>query len=64
MMACEYICDGCGKRAPAEDWPGGLFKPSHWYERRDKDGTQIACSRECVALIAEKTKKTSLVLPF
>ncbi|MBT9132474.1 MAG: hypothetical protein DDT33_00992 [Firmicutes bacterium] len=63
-MACEFICDGCNKKAPGEyngqDW----FKPRSWYERSDKDGIQTACSRECIKKIAEKTGKTDLVLPI
>lgn len=64
-MACEFICDGCGKRqAVKATRHGDWFKPSSWFERGDEDGTQTACSRECVAKIAEKTGKTSVVLPF
>lgn len=62
-MACEYVCDGCGKRAPAvhngRDW----FKPAKWFQRSDEDGPQDACSRECIERIAEKSGKTSVVLP-
>lgn len=63
-MACEFICDGCGKRQQVSPFPGGWFKPSSWYERSDKDGTQVACSRECIKVIAEKTGKTDVVAPF
>ena len=63
-MACEFICDGCGKRALAEhnrlDW----FKPSKWFQRSDDQGIQDACSRECVKTIAEKTGKAVVVLPI
>ena len=63
-MAVEYICDGCGKRERGmhngRDW----FKPSHWYQRADNDGPQEACSRECIDAVAEKTGKTSVVLPI
>lgn len=65
-MSCEYICDGCGKRVLSspgtgvEWWP----KPYHWYQRRDKDGPQDACSRDCIDKIAEKTGKTGLVAPW
>ena len=63
-MACEFICDGCGKRARGfyngRDW----FKPSSWFERSDTDGPQTVCSRECIAKVAEKTGKTSVVLPI
>ncbi len=63
-MSCEFICDGCGKRALVRHMPGGWFKPSHWYERSDDDGSQIACSRECIAIIAAKTGKTDVVMPI
>lgn len=64
-MACEFICDGCGKREPAQLSEGGEYmKPWHWFGRRDKDGPQVACSRECIEKIAQKTGKTSVVLPF
>lgn len=59
-MAAECICDGCGKRAPM--WAnrvGNWFKPSNWYQRTDEDGTQVACSRECIEKIADKTGKTA-----
>ncbi len=63
-MAVEFICDGCGKRSPG--WAnrmGSWFKPNSWYERTDDDGTQTACSRKCIAKVAEQTDKTSVVLP-
>lgn len=64
-MAMESICDGCGKREPAEHGTSGTWhKPRQWYERSDKDGIQTACSRECIDKIAEKTGKTDLVLPI
>jgi len=63
-MAVECICDGCGKREPAEHHPGGTFKPSHWYSRRDEDGEQLACSRKCIEKVAAKTGKTALVSPI
>lgn len=43
---------------------GNWFKPHSWYERSDDDGIQSACSRECIKKIAEKTGKTSCVLPI
>lgn len=62
-MACEYICDGCLTRMPALDNGRDYIKPDGWYKRADKDGIQVACSRECIEKIAEKTGKTSVVLP-
>lgn len=60
-MACEYICDRCGKRKPAihdgRDW----LKPSNWYQRIDKDGLQDVCSRECVDIIVKNAGKTGVI---
>lgn len=64
-MACFFECDGCGKREPGENnRTGHWFKPRDWYERSDKDGTQTACSRACIAKVAKATGKTSVVLPI
>lgn len=62
-MAVEYICDGCGVRAPALSMAHGSFKPPSWFARGDDDGEQHACCRECIAKIAKKSGKTSTVLP-
>ena len=43
---------------------GNFHKPNHWFERSDKDGIQTACTRECITEVADKTKKTDLVLPI
>ena len=64
VMACEFICDGCGKRVQVRARPGGYFPPNSWYSRRDADGGQEACSRECLKKVAECTGKTSVVLPI
>lgn len=63
-MACEFICDGCGKKQPAEHNGRDWFKPSAWFERSDSDGVQTACSRECIKKIAEKSGKTDVVIPI
>lgn len=63
-MSAKYICDGCGKEEPAVQYPTGWSKPPSWFQRTDKDGTQDACSRECIKRIAERTGKTSVVLPI
>lgn len=64
-MACEFICDGCGKHATVFATRDGLyFKPHNWYERTDNDGTQTACSRECIEKIAKRTGKSAVVLPI
>lgn len=66
-MACEYICDGCGKRANASVYPKGelgYHKPPSWFQRQDDDGIQLACSRECIGKIAKESGKTRCVLPI
>lgn len=63
-MAAEAICDGCGARARMKSNGHSWYKPDHWYERSDDDGTQTACSRECIKKIAEETGKTTVVLPI
>jgi hypothetical protein len=63
-MACEMICDGCGKREPAQEGHGDFTKPHEWFQRSDKDGIQLACSRECIKLTAERSGKTGLILPI
>jgi len=62
-MASEFICDGCGKREPADIQGGEYHKPWHWFGRRDGDGPQVACSRECIEKVAKETGKTALVRP-
>ena len=60
----EFTCDGCGKKATVFATRNGLwFKPRDWFERTDEDGTQTACSRECIDIIAAKTGKTRVILP-
>jgi hypothetical protein len=63
-MACEFICDGCGKRAKAYHNNRDYFKPNSWFQRSDEDGIQDACSRACIEKIAEKSGKTSVVIPI
>ena len=64
-MSVKYICDGCGKEAPADKaFNGDTIKPSHWYSRTDKDGAQHACSRQCIEKAAAKSGKTEIVLPI
>jgi hypothetical protein len=66
-MACEYICDGCGKRASAVFYAHGdreWHKPDRWFARADADGEQDACSRECIEKISANTKKTAVVMPW
>ena len=47
-MGCEFICDGCGKRAPAVPSVFDWLKPRDWYQRSDEAGPQDACCRECI----------------
>lgn len=62
---CEFICQGCGKRANGENGAGCDFhKPHAWYARKDGDGVQVACSRECIDRIAGASGKTRVVLPL
>lgn len=64
-MACEFICDGCGKKQEASFYyPGGYFKPNKWFQRQDKNGIQDACSRRCIEKIAKETGKTNVIVPF
>lgn len=62
---CTFRCDGCGQtEAGFANRRGNWFKPSHWFQRTDDDGTQIACSRACIDKIAANSGKTSVVLPI
>jgi hypothetical protein len=59
-----FRCDGCGLLGQGHhNRMGDWFKPSHWYQRGDEEGVQLACSRRCIDLIAQKSGKTSVVLP-
>ena len=61
---CEFTCQGCGKKAPGAHYNLSWHKPHEWFERGDEDGVQTACSRGCIDIIAEKSGKTSCVLPL
>ena len=64
MSKVMFYCDGCGVKGRGINGRGCEYhKPSAWFARKDKDGVQLACSRECIDRIAKKTKKTSVVLP-
>jgi hypothetical protein len=52
----EYVCDGCGKRAPAINNGHNWLKPASWFQRSDADGPLDACSRACVEVIARSPK--------
>lgn len=59
-MAVEWICDGCGKRAPGETNGVSWFKPALWFERTDSSGEipriLSVCSRACVDLANDNEK--------
>ncbi len=63
-VQCEFICDGCGKRAPGMPAGGSWHTPRSWFERGDADGHQIACSRECIDKVAKESGKTDVVIPI
>jgi hypothetical protein len=64
-MSVKFICDGCGKEEPADhSIIGDAIKPRLWFQRRDEDGAQHACSRECVDRAAAKSGKTDVILPI
>ena len=63
-MGVIFECDGCGKKENGFFVNGHWFKPNKWYQRSDKDGAQVACSRECIEAISKKTGKTSVVAPW
>lgn len=62
----KFICDGCGKEQKATWYPAARTneKPKDWFVRADQESEQHACSRECIKKIAEKTGKTTVVLPI
>ena len=63
---CEFTCDSCRKKAPrvyARNKRGIWFKPELWFQRSGDDGAQLACSRECIDVVAQKSDKTNIVLP-
>lgn len=62
-MSAIVRCDGCGVEAPMLEAHGNYFKPPSWFQRSDEDGIQVACTRNCIDKIAEKSGKTSVVLP-
>jgi len=64
-MSGKIICDGCGAEVRAIPMrSGGYLSPNSWFGRGDDDGNQDACSRACVDVIAEKTRKTKVIIPI
>jgi hypothetical protein len=65
MAKVIFICDGCGKQQEGYfTRMGDAFKPNSWYLCTDEDGTQVACSRECIDKIALKSGKTRVIIPI
>jgi hypothetical protein len=65
-MACEYICDGCGKRESGSYLKGFGYQPPKGWQiaYADYNRRMDACSRDCIEKIAAKTGKTGIVLPL
>lgn len=66
MARVIFFCDYCEAQAEGEWYgsPPSAHKPRHWFQRSDKDGVQVVCSRTCIDLLAEKTGKTNIVVPM
>jgi hypothetical protein len=64
MARVIFECDGCKKQEEGYFVDSRAIKPDKWYSRSDKEGTQIACSRECIDKIAKETNKTRVIMPF
>ena len=47
VAACEFVCCGCGKRAPGGYCCGSWTAPLGWFRRKDYDEPVLVCSREC-----------------
>lgn len=63
-MSAIAVCDGCGKQEPMFHSGQSWHKPPQWFQRSDKDGVQLACSRDCIDTVAAKSGKTRAVLPI
>jgi hypothetical protein len=58
-MSAKYICDNCGKEAPATNLGGEWAKPNRWLQRKGAYGIHDACSIACfekIAAIAERAR--------
>lgn len=62
-MQPESTCDGCGKRESMQHNGIHWHKPIGWYERTGRSVVQIACSRECVEKVNEKSGQQIAVVP-
>jgi hypothetical protein len=61
---CLFTCDACGTQAAGFYANLRWHKPAEWYQRSDRDGAQVACSRECIDVVAQGSGKTGCVLPI
>lgn len=64
MAKVVFYCDGCGRFEDGYFMHGNTYKPADWFQRSDEDGTQIACSRYCIKVAAEKSGKTAIAIPL
>lgn len=65
MSKVIFVCDGCGCQEEGFfNGNGDAVKPRHWFQRSDKEGVQMACSRTCIDKVAKQSGKTSLVSPI
>lgn len=48
-MACEYVCDGCGRRVEAGKRGWAWERPAGWVQRACQETGEIRdwCSEEC-----------------
>lgn len=63
---CTLRCMGCGKEAVGQfyEHSQAWHKPRDWYQRSDKNGVELACSRKCIDAISSKSGSSPLVLPI
>lgn len=53
-MAVEFICDGCGKREPADVTGDVIRIPDNWFGRHAANTAESVCSRACAETIDKK----------
>jgi len=58
-MACEFICDACGKREPGIATMVGWTKPVNWYTKHAGGKALTACSTECIKTLEAAAKTES-----
>lgn len=61
-----FRCDGCGLTAPGvfSSHSQAWHKPSHWYQRSDDKGPQLACSRQCIQTASANAGTSPAILPI